>query len=36
METRANHIWVGLVTLLLLAGTALLTVWIAQIGRAHV
>lgn len=29
METRANHIWVGLVTLLLLAALAGFIVWIA-------
>ncbi|WP_298288507.1 MlaD family protein [Novosphingobium sp.] len=34
METRANHIWVGLVTLLLLLGAALLTMWIAGISRS--
>ncbi|HQS70645.1 MAG: mammalian cell entry protein [Novosphingobium sp. 28-62-57] len=33
METRANHIWVGLVTLLLLLGAALLTMWIAGLSR---
>lgn len=33
METRANHIWVGLVTLALLAATALLTVWIARLNQ---
>lgn len=33
METRANHIWVGAITLLLLAGTALLTVWIARLNQ---
>ena len=34
METRANHIWVGAVTLLLLAGIAALTVWIAPLNQA--
>ena len=33
METRANHIWVGLVTLVLLVATALLTVWIARLNQ---
>ena len=32
METRANHVWVGLVTLLLLAGLALFFVWLARLG----
>lgn len=32
METRANHIWVGAVTLVLLAGLAAFVVWIAQLG----
>lgn len=32
METRANHIWVGAVTLLLLAGAALFFVWLARLG----
>ena len=35
METRANHIWVGLVTLVLLAATALLTVWIARLNQGE-
>ncbi|MCX7285199.1 MAG: MlaD family protein [Novosphingobium sp.] len=35
METRSNHIWVGLVTLLLLLGAALLTMWIAGINRSE-
>ncbi|NLR72204.1 MCE family protein [Novosphingobium sp. ERN07] len=35
METRANHIWVGLVTLALLAATALLTVWIARLNQGE-
>ena len=33
METRANHIWVGLVTLFLLGGVALLVVWIARLNH---
>jgi phospholipid/cholesterol/gamma-HCH transport system substrate-binding protein len=33
METRANHIWVGAVTLLLLIGAALLTVWVARLSQ---
>ncbi len=33
METRANHIWVGAVTLALLAALALFIVWIAQFGN---
>lgn len=33
METRANHIWVGAITLLLLLGTAVLTVWIARLNQ---
>ena len=33
METRANQIWVGLVTLVLLVATALLTVWIARLNQ---
>ncbi|MEO0062499.1 MAG: hypothetical protein RLZZ08_1059 [Pseudomonadota bacterium] len=32
METRANHIWVGAVTLLLLAALAVFFVWLARIG----
>ncbi|RKF21096.1 MCE family protein [Altericroceibacterium spongiae] len=32
METRANHIWVGAVTLLLLTALALFIVWLAQLG----
>ena len=34
METRANHLWVGLVTLLLLAGLALFFVWLARLSAA--
>ncbi len=33
METRANHVWVGAVTLLLLAALALAIVWIARLGE---
>ena len=33
METRANHIWVGTVTLLLLAGLAALVMWIARLNQ---
>jgi len=33
METRANHIWVGAVTLLLLAGLAALVIWIARLNK---
>ena len=33
METRANHVWVGAVTLLLLAALALFIVWIAGLGE---
>lgn len=33
METRANHIWVGTVTLLLLAGLAALVIWIARLNQ---
>lgn len=35
METRANHVWVGAVTLLLLAITALAIVWIARLGEGQ-
>lgn len=35
METRANHIWVGAVTLLLLAGLAALTIWIARLNQGE-
>jgi phospholipid/cholesterol/gamma-HCH transport system substrate-binding protein len=34
METRANHVWVGVVTLLLLAGLALFFVWLARLGNS--
>lgn len=33
METRANHLWVGAVTLLLLAGVAAGIIWLAQLGQ---
>lgn len=33
METRANHVWVGAVTLLLLAGLAALAIWIARLNH---
>ncbi|WP_379920560.1 MlaD family protein [Erythrobacter sp. R86502] len=33
METRANHLWVGAVTLVLLAALAAFIVWIAQLGE---
>lgn len=33
METRANHLWVGLVTLVLLAALAAAIVWIARLGQ---
>ena len=33
METRANHLWVGAVTLALLAGLAAFIVWIARLGQ---
>ncbi|MGB3165953.1 MAG: MlaD family protein [Alteraurantiacibacter sp.] len=32
METRANHVWVGAITLLLLAGAAIFFVWLARLG----
>lgn len=35
METRANHLWVGAVTLLLLAGLAAAIVWIAGLGKGQ-
>ena len=34
METRANHVWVGAVALLLLAALAAFIVWLAQLGTA--
>lgn len=33
METRANHVWVGAVTLILLAGLAAFIVWLAGFGE---
>ncbi|RDC59264.1 hypothetical protein HME9302_00451 [Alteripontixanthobacter maritimus] len=33
METRANHVWVGAVTLLLLGALALFIVWLARLGQ---
>lgn len=33
METRANHLWVGAVTLFLLAALAAFIVWIARLGQ---
>jgi phospholipid/cholesterol/gamma-HCH transport system substrate-binding protein len=35
METRANHVWVGAVTLLLLAALAASIIWIARLGQAN-
>ncbi len=35
METRANHLWVGVVTLALLAAIALGIVWLAQLGKGE-
>lgn len=35
METRANHLWVGLVTLVLLAALAAAIVWIARLGQGN-
>ena len=32
METRANHVWVGAITLLLLAAAAVFFVWLARLG----
>ena len=34
METRANHVWVGVVTLVLLAAAALFFVWLARLGNS--
>ncbi|MEC7818609.1 MAG: MlaD family protein [Pseudomonadota bacterium] len=33
METRANHVWVGVVTLVLLAALAAFVVWLARLGQ---
>lgn len=35
METRANHLWVGLITLLLLAALAVFIVWLARLGQGQ-
>ena len=35
METRANHVWVGVVTLALLAGIAAAILWIAQLNEGN-
>lgn len=35
METRANYVWVGAVTLLLLGLLAVFIVWLAQLGTAN-
>lgn len=35
METRANHVWVGVVTLALLTLLAAFVVWIARLNEAH-
>ena len=35
METRSNHVLVGAVVLVLLAGLALFTVWLARLGGTH-
>jgi len=35
METRANHVWVGAITLLLLAGAALFFVWLARLSERN-
>jgi phospholipid/cholesterol/gamma-HCH transport system substrate-binding protein len=34
METRANHVWVGAVTLALLAALAAFIIWIARLGES--
>ena len=34
METRANHVWVGVITLALLAGLAAFFIWLARLGNA--
>jgi len=36
METRANHLWVGVVTLVLLAALAAFIVWIARLNQGDV
>ena len=35
METRANNVWVGAITLLMLAILAAFIVWIAQLNKGH-
>ncbi|GMN03293.1 MlaD family protein [Erythrobacter sp. MTPC3] len=35
METRANHLWVGAVTLLLMAALAAFIIWIARLGQGQ-
>ena len=35
METRANHLWVGAVTLVLLAALAAFIIWIARLGQGQ-
>lgn len=35
METRANHLWVGIVSLALLAALALFIVWLARLGEGQ-
>ncbi|TMM48719.1 MlaD family protein [Qipengyuania marisflavi] len=35
METRANHVWVGAVTLLILGALALFIVWLARLGTGE-
>lgn len=35
METRANHLWVGVVTLALLAAMAAAIIWIARLGEGE-
>ena len=35
METRANHVWVGAVTLVLMAALAAFVIWIARLGQTN-
>lgn len=35
METRANHVWVGVVTLLLMLGAAAFFIWLARLGETN-
>lgn len=35
METRANHMWVGAVALILIALLAAFTIWLARLGEGH-